>query len=81
MNKELPTGVIVAIVVVVLVVIGWFGWTRMSGPKLSKADEERFLKPVTLGPGTNMPAPPPPSGGPGLVAPAGGGAPMPPAPR
>ncbi len=81
MKKEIPTGVVVAVIIVVLALVGWFGWTRVSGQRLSKADEEKFLKPVTLGPGTSLPAPPPPPGGPGLVAPGGGGVAVPPSPH
>jgi hypothetical protein len=79
-KKELPTGVVIAIIVVVVALVGWFGWTRISGPRLSKEEQDKFLKPLTLGPGATMPAPPKPQGGPMLPGPGGGAMPAPPQP-
>ena len=83
MKKELPIGVVIAIIVVVVAAIGWFGWTRMSGPRLSKEEQDKFLKPIQMGPGGTLPAPPPPGGGAGMpgLAPGGSGVPAPPPPR
>lgn len=83
LKKEMPMGVVIAILVVVVAALGWFGWSRMNRTGLTREQEEKFLKPLDLKPGGQMPAPPTPSGTLGLPpgAPGGAGVPMPPSPR
>ncbi len=83
MKKSVPPAVAAAVVIVAVILIGWFLYRRTMGSGLSTAEEEKYLKPLQLGPGQQMPAPPRPGGQLGLPGPGPGGAgmPMPPPPR
>lgn len=83
MKKSIPPAVAIPIIVIVVLLVGWFMYSKTMGTGLTKAEEEKFLKPLQLGPGQQLPAPPRPGGQPGLPGPGPGGAgiPMPPPPR
>jgi len=82
LKKTISPAAAAVIIVVVVVLIAIFGYSRMNRSGLSKAEEEKYLKPLQLGPGSQLPAPPQPAARPGLPGPGPGGAnmPMPPPP-
>lgn len=83
LKKGISPAVAVVIIVVVVALVGWWGYSRMSGPGLSKDQQDRFLKPLELKGGGQLPAPPQPGGNLGIPGPGpgGGNVPMPPPPR
>jgi hypothetical protein len=67
-KQRIPPAVAVLIVVVVVAVIGWFGWSRSSGPRMSRAEEEKWFKPLDMPKGQTAT---PNAGGPGPGVQAG----------
>jgi len=67
-KRSIPTPVAVIIVVVVVAVVAWFGWSRSSGSGMSKADEDKWFKPLEMPKGQVAT---PKSGGPGAGVQAG----------
>jgi len=82
-KQNVPPAVAVVVVVIVAILVGWFMYSRSAGSGLSKADEEKYLKPLQMAPGQQAPSPPSSPTQPLTLQHGPGGAfvPAPPSPR